>query len=408
MIRKIIALFATSLFLALPAWAEKMPPIKIGDIMSYTGWPANANLYRNGWKLAVDEINKAGGVLGRPLEIVSRDDRGNPSDVDLVVKDLVNDTDISAIIGGLASHVVLAMSQECLKQKIACVVPYGSSDRLLWETGHPYIFRVFPSTTVIGRMMFEQIKNSPKKRWAIVASQYETGHSLVDVFRKEIKQFRPDIEIVSEQWVPLKKIQAGSVINALKASKPEGIFLCVVPPDVQSFLREGERRSAFDGLEVVSYVLGRQDFGESYDSLPVGWKGISYDAGHHLDDLTPQHKAFVNAYHRTYNEYPDDASVRGYVAVKAVEAAIIKAGSTDREAVDKALIGLTFETPFGEVNFRPLDNQGSLGVWFGEAEKDDHGKTYMKDLLYLSGEPYWPRPDDHIPENLAKNKAGRK
>ncbi len=396
------ALFALLLSVS-PAWAgdqSATPPstIKIGDIASYTGWANYAEPYRKGWQLALKEVNQEGGVLGRPLEVVSRDDHGSPSDTSLLVQEMVGDQDVSVILGSMASNVTLALSQECLKNHIPCVAPYGAADRLLWADGHPYIFRLIPSSTALARIMFDQIKNSPKKRWAIVSAQYEFGQNMVRIIHEEIKRLRPDIEIVSEQWVPWKKIQAGAVINALNSAKPEGIFLCLVTPDLAPFVREGIKRKAFDNVQVVSYVLQRQDVGELYDIFPQGWVGFGYDS-HHIEG-PPQHKVFVDAYRREYGEYPDDASARGYTLIKLVATAIKKAGTPEREAVKDALTGLPFDTPFGTTSFRLMDNQAHMGVWSGEVAKDDHGKTYMKNTAYISGESFWPRPDDTMPTQL--------
>ncbi len=400
--RFLIAFFVF-LLSAVPTWATASPsPIRIGDIASYTGWASYTEPYRKGWQLAIKEINQEGGVLGRPLEVVSRDDHGRPGDTNLLVQELTDDKDVSVIMGSIAGHVTMALSQECLKHRIACLAPYANADRLLWEDGHPYIFRLMPSLTAIGRILVDRIKNSPRKRWAIVAPQYIFGQNLVSSFHEEIKRLRPDIEIVSEQWVPLNKIQAGAVINALSAARPEGILLCLVNADLSPFVREGIKRHAFENVQVVSYTLAREDSGELYDIFPKGWIGFSYDP-EHLANLSTQHKAFVEAYRHEYGEYPQDAAARGYSLIKIMEAALKKAGSAEREAVKNALTGLTFETPFGTSSFRRLDNQATMGMWLGEVAKDDQGKTFMINSTYITGDSYWPRPDDKLPARLETN-----
>ena len=401
---RLSAILVALLLSVSPAWAGDQSttppaPIKIGDIASYTGWANYAEPYRKGWKLGLKEINQEGGVLERPLEVVSRDDHGSPSDTSLLVQDLVGDKDVSLILGSITTHVTLAMSQACAKNRIPCITPYAPADRLLWDDGHPYIFRLMLPTTVLGRVMIDQIKNSPRKRWAIVAPQFEFGQNIVRVFHEEIKRLRPDIEIVSEQWIPLKKIQAGAVINALNSAKPEGILLCIFNPDLGAFVREGVQRKAFDNVQVVTYVLGRQDVGELYDSFPKGWVGFSYDP-EHISNLSPQHKAFIDAYRREYGEYPDDASAKGYTIIKLVATALKKAGTTDREAVRAALAGITFETTFGTATLRRLDHQSTMGSWFGEVDKDDHGKTFIKNSRHITGETYWPHSDDKLPAQL--------
>ncbi len=106
--RSFPAVVALALLFASAAGAAE--PIKVGELNSYTRLPAFTFPYRNGWQMALDEINAAGGVLGRPLEVISKDDGGNPGDAVTVASELIAREDVVALFGTLLSNVGLAVA----------------------------------------------------------------------------------------------------------------------------------------------------------------------------------------------------------------------------------------------------------------------------------------------------------
>ena len=108
---------------------------------------------------------------------------------------------------------------------------------------------------------------------------------------------------------------------------------------------------------------------------------------------TPEHKAFLAAYEKRYNDYPRLNSVVGYANVKALAAGIKKAGSTDTEKLISAFKGLEFSSPFGPVVFRTLDNQSTLGIFVGRTAVKD-GKGVMPSGTYIDGSKLQPLDDE--------------
>ncbi|HEY7759236.1 MAG TPA: ABC transporter substrate-binding protein, partial [Burkholderiales bacterium] len=156
--------------LALPAAAAQ--PIRIGEISSYSTVPAFTVPYRNGWQLAVEEVNAAGGVLGRKLEVISRDDGGKPDDATRHANELLASHKVDLLAGTFLSNVGLAVSDIALRNKVLFVAAEPLSDAIVWEKGNRYTFRLRPSTYMQAAMLVEEAAKLPAKRWATVAPNY--------------------------------------------------------------------------------------------------------------------------------------------------------------------------------------------------------------------------------------------
>jgi branched-chain amino acid transport system substrate-binding protein len=229
-----------------------------------------------------------------------------------------------------------------------------------------------------------------KKRWAIVYPNYEYGQSATAAFKQQmIARQAGGIEFV-EQAVPLGKIDAGPVVQAMLDAKPDAIFSSLFGADLARFVREGELRGLFKGRPVFNLLGGEPEYLDPLkDEAPVGWWVTGYP-WYAID--TPEHKRFRDAYQAKFNDYPRLGSVVGYSAVKAAAAAIRKAGSTDTEKLIAAMSGLTFDSPFGKVSFRALDHQSTMGAYVGRTAVKD-GKGVMVDWRYADGSGFLPSDD---------------
>jgi len=373
--------------------AQAADPVRIGEINSYTGLPAFTLPYRHGWELAVEEINAKGGVLGgRKLEVVSRDDNGKPDDAVRIANELVTAEKVHLLTGTFFSHIGLAVSDFAKQNKTLFIAAEPLTDAITWEKGNRYTFRLRPSNYMQAAMLVEEAAKLPAKRWATVAPNYEYGQSAVAVFKELLKAKRPDVEFVTEQWPAQGKIDAGSTAQALAASNPEALFNVTFGPDLSKFVREGTLRGLFEGKPVVSLLTGEPEYLDPLKGeAPDGWIVTGYP----WDQIdTPEHKAFVAAYQKRFNDYPRLGSIVGYVAIKTAAAALEKAGSTDTEKLVDAMKGLKVDTPFGQITYRASDHQGTLGAYVGKTAVKD-GKGLMVDWRYADGAAYLP-PDEVV------------
>jgi branched-chain amino acid transport system substrate-binding protein len=382
-----ILIFLTFLSIASNALAQAKGSIKIGELNSYKVFPAFLEPYKKGWELGLEEINRSGGVIGRKLEIVSRDDGGTPGDAVRVAEELIAREKANVLMGTFASNVGLAVANLANQRKVLFVASEPLTDKIVWENGNRYTFRLRPSTYMQTAMLIPEAAKLKKKRWAIVYPNYEYGQSATASFKKLLKQVQPDAEFVAEQAPALNKIDAGAVVQALAEAKPDAIFSSLFAADLQKFVREGNTRGLFKNTVVFNLLGGEPEYLDTLkDETPEGW----WVTGYPWSEInTPEHKAFRDAYQKRWKDYPRQGSVVGYAAVHTVANAIRKAKSADTEKLVEALKGLEMQTPFGPVVWRPIDHQSTMGAYVGQLSKKG-GKGTMVNWRYADGAQYQP------------------
>jgi len=362
-------------------------PIKIGEINSYSAIPQFTQPYKQGWQLAVEEVNASGGLLGRKVEVIARDDAGKPDEALRHAVELTSREKVDVLAGGFLSHIGLALADHAQKNKKLFVASEPLTDAIVWSKGNRYTFRLRPSTYMQAAMLVEEAAKLPAKRWATIAPNYEYGQSAVASFKQLLKAKRPDVEFVSEQWPAQGKIDAGSTLTATMAAKPEAIFNVTFGADLAKLVREGNQRRVFPNTPVVSLLSGEPEYLEVLkDETPKGWivTGYPWDQ---LDN--PEHASFASSYYKRFNENPKVGSVVGYATMQAIFAGIRKAGSVDSEKLVKAMRGLKFSTPFGPAQFRAIDQQSTMGAYVGKLDVRGRKGT-MVDWRYADGKDYQP------------------
>lgn len=394
----VTTLVATMLaaMLAAPAVAQ---PIKLGELNSYKVFPAFLDGYRKGMELAVEEINRGGGVLGRQLELVIRDDNGTPGDAVRVAEELVSREKVDVLMGTFSSAVGLAVADYAKQRKVLFLASEPLTDKIVWDSGNRYTFRLRPSTYMQTAMLVPDAAKLGKKRWAIVYPDYEYGKSATAAFKQQMIALQPaGVEFI-EFAVPLGKLDAGPVVQAIADTKPDAIFSSLFAADLTKFVREGELRGLFKDRPVFNLLGGEPEYLDPLkDEAPTGW----YVTGYPWSAIaTPAHKRFLDAYQAKYRDYPRQGSVVGYSVVQSAAAALRKARSTDTEALVAAMQGLTVETPFGPIIYRALDHQSTMGAYVGRIGVQN-GKGVMVDWRYADGKNYLPSDDwvrAHRPTN---------
>jgi branched-chain amino acid transport system substrate-binding protein len=372
-----------------PAHAQGV--IKIGEINSYKAQPAFLEPYKKGMELAVDEINAKGGVNGKKIELISRDDNANPGDAVRVAEELVSREKVDVLAGAFLSNTGLALTDFAKQKKFFYLAAEPLTDKIVWSNGNKYTYRLRPSTYMQVAMLVPEAAKLKKKRWAVVYPNYEYGQSSVATFKQLLKAAQPDVEFVAEQAPPLGKVDSGSVVQALADAKPDAIFNVLFGADLSKFVREGNTRGLFKGREVVSVLTGEPEYLDPLkDEAPNGWIVTGYPW---YGVKTPEHKAFLDAYQAKFKDYPRLGSVVGYSAIYSIAEGVKKAGGTDTEKLVAAFKGLQLDTPFGKISYRAQDNQSTMGAYVGKT-KNDGGKGVMIDYVYLDGAKFQPSDDE--------------
>ncbi|HEX3501817.1 MAG TPA: ABC transporter substrate-binding protein [Xanthobacteraceae bacterium] len=384
-----VAAAIVAAFAAMPnsSRAEDLKPIRIGDISSYSALPEGTRGYRQGWQLALDQINAKGGVLGRKLEIIARDDAGKPATAVTVANELVNNEDVDLLTGTILSNVGLAVADFANQNQKFFLATQPLTDALIWDKGNRYTFRLRPSTFTQAAILAKEAAKFPAKRWVTIAPDYEFGQSAVADFKSELKQLRPDVEFVGAQWPPLGKMDAGAVLQAALAAQPEAIFNVTFGSDLAKLAREAATRKAFDGLSVVSILTGEPEYlAPLKEDTPTGWLVTGYPWA---SIATPEHKAFVDAYMARYKEPPNIGALMGYINTLVLAKALTEAGGPQTDALIKATEHLSLDTPVGKIAFRAIDHQSTMGVYIGRLAVKD-GQGVMTDWTYVDGAKFQP------------------
>jgi len=388
----LLALFlATSPTLAADAPAKE--PIKIGELFPYAALPDDAQKWQQGWKLGLQEINENGGVLGKPLEIISRDDKASPPETIKALEELKNRENVKIVIGTLHSHTGLAASAFAKQNDMLLFRGYAGTSKLTAEAGHDRFFQIQAHSAVWAGICAEKAAQSGKKRWAIISADYELGRNIVDQFQQDLKRLNPDVVFVETQWFPLGKLEAGATAQVVAHSNPDGIFVLIFGPDYLKLVREGNKRHLFDDRLIISPVAGNAGYIVPLGKeAPVGWFS---GAGYPLDKIASyRHTAFLNNFKKTYNSQPYLASLYGYSAIKILAESINAVGTDDPNKVAAYIKSHTFDIPGYKLAFR-ADGVSNVGDWVGFTGFENDIPTILNPE-YIAPEKYLPSVEENM------------
>ena len=383
---------ALMVLLTSPAFAQT--PIKIGEINTYSGIAAPfTGPYRQAIEMAVDEVNAKGGLLGRKVEVIFRDDKGDPAEAVKHAQDLTASEKVNLIAGTFLSNVGLAVSDWAKQNKVLFVASEPLTESLTWSQGHPYVFRVRPNTYEQGRMLAERAGKMKFVRWATIGPNYEYGKRAWETFRDRLKELKPDVRVVGEHWPTLGKFEPGPFVTAILDQNPEALYVSLFGSDWLAFVREARKRGLFDKMFVVGILLGEPEYMDPLKTeAPEGMLVTGYPW---YDIETPAHKDFVAKYMKRTGKTPAAGSLVGYLTFQSVFEAVRKAGSTDTNKLVAAFRGLSVQTPIGPIRFRAADGQSTMGAWVGMTKVDPkRGVGVMVNPEYISGERVLPSEEE--------------
>ena len=364
--------------------------IVVGEINHYKRMAAFAGPYKQGIELGLEEINAAGGVNGRPLEFIFRDDQGEPGEAVKIAEELMTREGAVMLTGTILSNVGLAISSFAAEKGYVYLASEPLADGLVWGSGNAYTFRLRASTYMQAAMLAEAAAKTDAVKYATIAPNYAYGKDAVAAFKSALTALRPDVEFVAEQWPGVFKIDAGAEVQALERAKPDAIYNVTFGADLAKLVREGTDRGLFEGRNVYGLLSGEPEYLDPLgDEAPEGWVVTGYPWYDLKDGAAGD---FVKAYQAKYDDYPRIGSLVGYMTAQSIAAALSRAGSTESEAIRAAFEGLKLSTPMGEIEYRQIDNQSTAGAYVGKTTVRD-GKGVMVDWEYKDGADYLPSDD---------------
>ncbi len=303
--------------------------ILIGEYGSLTGTEATFGISSsNGLKLAIEEINKSGGVLNKQIELITYDDQGKPSEAATVVQKLINKDNVVAIIGEVASSRSKAGAQICQTSKIPMVSPASTNPEVTLIGDH--IFRVCfidPfQATVLSKFALNTLKVKKVAVLQDVKNAYSTG--LSEFFQKEFKNLGGEIIEVQSYQNGDKDFKAQ--LTAIKSKGIEAVFIPGYYTDVGLIAiqaREiGITQPLFGGDGWESEKLTE---GKAKDAL----EGCYFSTHVSAENPDPAIQNFIKKYKEKFNMMPDAMSFLAYDAGLILFDAIKRAGSTDSQKI---------------------------------------------------------------------------
>ena len=393
--RRTVLAVLLALVVAAPLAADAQKPIKVGMPMPLSGPPA---LFGEGAvkgaRMFVEEINARGGLLGRKVELLTRDSKANADEAVRVARELILKENVDFLVGKLTSAEGPAVSVVAKENKIVFIAPIPKTDQLTAaDKLHPYVFRVAATTTMEGRSAAQIVAKWPVTRIGTIAFDYAYGQDVTRAFVEYIKKIKPSVQIVDQQWPKLGEQDYNPFINAQMAKKPEAVVSSIWGGFFVTFSKQAKALGYFDAIKYNFIGLGEAGSPETTKSLaadyPVGIWGNSYDAFYWADAPAAHRDYTARLAKYLKDEYPSSWAIQGYMGMQFLAEAVKKANSTDSDKVAKALLGLSVDTPHGKMTLREKDHQLNRGQLYGKTVKDPkYPFPIMKPVVYVDPSPF--------------------
>jgi branched-chain amino acid transport system substrate-binding protein len=402
----ILVLMVGLVLTAMPAEAQK--PIKVAMVNTSTGGAALYGLAGiEGAKIAVAELNAAGGVLGRKVELIVRDDAAKPDVGAREIRDVILRDEVAVVFGPVSSGVLLAMSEVARENKTILVAHTSNTERAFVERGHRYIFSVVPHTFIEGSAMGQYMAQKPYKKYMIIGPDYEFGHIQAEAFERRLKENKKDVEIIGRLWPKLGETDFTSYITAILAAKPDAVYGNLFGSDLIAFTKQAKGYDFFKKFPFAALydVDTLQGLGKDAVEGVIGYERGPF---HVIRKLAPSQRfeGFLKTYRTATNKYPSTWAINAYDAVMAWAKAVKKANTVDTEKVVDALEGLELDSLRGPGRYiRKADHQANVGSYIGVVAWDKSFPDFAiwKDATYISGDKVW-RSEAEVQEVRAKAK----
>jgi branched-chain amino acid transport system substrate-binding protein len=362
------ALIAASL-LAAPARAQEA--IRVGYAADMSGVCGSlVDGATKGFHMAVDEVNKSGGLLGRKIEVIERDTKTRPDEGAKEVRDLIVNHKIDLVTGVCSSAVLLAENAVSGEFKVPFYTAIGATQAANLEKWQPYYWQVGPNALMEAVAAAEYVaRYTTWKKVVPLAYDYEWGHTSTKAFSDHLKKLRPDMEIAPMVPVKLGETNLTSYITAVMAQKPDVVYGAIFGAGLVNLVKQGKTYGFFQQTNLVT--LTTVDFLQSMgEEMPAkGMHGFARSPFFLMQD-NAKAKAFTTAYQARYNKDPDDWAMLTYDGFMFYADAVRQAKSTKADAVMKAVGSIKHSGLRGEMSVRALDGQMNAPVWVGAIAKD--------------------------------------
>ncbi len=366
---RILLVLAITGVLLVGSLAQAADEIKIGIVDTYSG-PASTycNDIIDAFKLTVDKINAKGGVAGKKITFVTRDDKFK---VDLglsAAKELIMREKVNFLMGTINSAVSLAISDLCKKEKIPFLVTYGKSDKITGAKGHRYVFSMNENTTMIGKGAAWALAKKPYDNYWIAGDDYEYGHAVGDEIWSNLQKDKPAVKQLGQSWWKVGEPDFTPYITSILAAKPQAVIVATGGAGCVPFLKAAKATGFNERVPFFMHTATELSTLKPLGpNAPEGVMGTSNYYFYYPE--TPPNKAFAEEFKKAYDRYPSAGSLVGHITALFIAKAFEKAGKVDNEKFIDALEGLSIDSPIGKLTIRAEDHQVMLPMFMGVTKK---------------------------------------
>jgi branched-chain amino acid transport system substrate-binding protein len=377
-------------FLAAP-FSYGANTIKVGFVDTYTG-PASVFTFDvlDGFKMAIDKVNVRGGVLGKKIEFVTRDEKFKP-DVGLAMaKELVLKEGVDILMGTINSATTLAISDFAKREKIPFIVTFSKSEKITGEQGHRYVFQVSENTQMAGRAAATALAKKPFMKYWIAGDDYEYGHAIAGNVWNQLKKLKPGVQLLGQSWWKVGETDFTPYIAAILAAKPDFIISATGGTGMVNFQKAAKATGLEKKVPFYQHTAIELSVLEPQgQDAPEGVYGTANYLFYY--PATHENKAFVEEFRNAYKRYPKVGALYGYAAGLFLERAFKKAGKIDKEKFIDALEGMVIDSPVGKLELRACDHQNMLPVFFGVTQKvPPYPFLIASDIVTIPAKEYMP------------------
>jgi len=361
-------------------------PVKIGAMYPLTGGGAVYGVpAMAGHQLAIEELNAKGGIMGRKIESLERDDKLNPSAASSTMKELITKDKVDIVLGGLSSAVGLAMSEVSKQEKVVYIATIPKTIQMTTDKLHKYVFRTASNTDFEGDTMSLLAGRNKLTKLCNLQLDYAYGNDLEAGIVKTLGKHAPNAKIVLTLKPKLGATDFNPFIPQVMAAGCDGVLSGLWGPHFVSWVKQAKPLGFFDKIKWISggEIASHEIAGELKGDFPDNVISNTYELWYHAQD--PSHKEFQARLAKKLNtqETPQWALL-GYVGVMYAAAAMEKAKSTDADKVAEALEGLTIKTPVGALTIDPKSHQANMGQFWGPmVKKPDRAYRMMDPVEYI-------------------------
>lgn len=373
-----------------PASAADAGPIKIGYSTTLTGVQASyGHTSINAIQLAIEEVNAKGGVLGRQLELITRDNQGKPELGASQMRDLVIREKADFLFVGNPSGVAMAEAPLLAQFKKVAIVPLAASPRLTTDLFSPFMFSLPPGSQMEARALAEAvIAKFHFTRAGFIGSDYKSGHEAYKFIRERVAEKNDHVEWVVEAWPKVGESDFTPYISQLIAAKPEVVFTSVFGTDLIALIKQGVPFGLFEKTKFAG-IIHLDEMQALGDQLPDGIIVATPAPFFIGSDRMPD---FIKKYQAKFKDYPNESAIQSYEALEILAQAISEAGATDTERVREALEKIKYQglRTNEAISFRPLDHQANAPEGVGLTCKNpSYPFKSLCDAVLVPGSHTW-------------------